>query len=161
MVWYRVEFDSDGNRVSCRVAYPAADEGNVFYVMASDDERAWKQAHSLRVRALQRVKSAERIEAGQCPRCGVGKYDGSTRCAEFCKPEENKRKRNDRARAQAQLGEVRVVVPEHLEPQLTREERLRLTVLQECRAEWRSPRNFLTWIEGEIGALTTKLQKAG
>lgn len=157
MAWYRVEFDAAGNRVSCRVAYPSADEANVFYVMAPDDDRAWRQAQTLRVRALQRRKSAERIAQGKCPRCGLGEYNGSTRCAEFCRPEENKRQRN----ARAVVSQLPAAVAAPVEPQLTRAERLRLTVLEECMAEWRSPRNFLTWLEGEIGALTTKLRKAG
>lgn len=157
MTWYRVEFDADGNRVSCRVAYPDSDRANVFYVEAADDDAAWRKAQSLRVRALQRLKSAERIAAGKCPRCGVGTYNGSTRCAEFCRPEENKRQRN----ARASVTPITALHAPAIEPQLTRDERLRLTVLQECMAEWRSPRNFLTWITGEVDALTKKLQKAG
>jgi hypothetical protein len=157
MTWYRVEFDADGNRVSCRVAYPDAEQGNVFYVQAPDDDAAWRKAQSLRVRALQRRKSADRIVAGKCPRCGVGEYDGTTRCAEFCKPEESKRQRNVRA-VVSQLPALHVP---QLEPQLTRDERLRLTVLEECLAEWRSPRNFSVWISGQIAGLTTKLRKAG
>lgn len=157
LVWYRVEFDPAGNRLSCEMACPAQEQEGVFFVQAPDADRAWRKAQSLRVRALQRRKSEERIAQGKCPRCGVGTYNGSTRCAEFCRPEENKRQRN----ARAAVTEISTARPRELEPQLTRDDRLRLLVLQECWAAWRSPRNFLTWISGEIDALTTKLQKAG
>lgn len=157
MTWYRLEFDADGNRVSCRAAEPTERSELVFYVQAPDVEAAWRQAHSARVLVLQRKRSAERKDAGKCPRCGVGKYDGTTRCAEYCKPEDTKRSRNVRtASASSPKTQQRP-----LEPQLTRDERLRLEVLQECMAAWRSPRNFLQWITGEIAALTTKLRKAG
>jgi len=159
VTWYRVEFDADGKRVSCRVAYPADNQANVFYVQAVDDEVAWRRAQSLRVQALQRKNSAKRIADGKCPRCGVGAYDGTTRCAEYCKPEEAKRQRNDRAVVAAVVAPQSP--PRELNPQLTRDERLRLEVLKECCAAWRSPRNFLTWISGEIDALTTKLKRAG
>jgi hypothetical protein len=156
MIWYRVEFDADGNRVSCEAAAPAGQGGNVFFVEASSVEAAWRKAHSMRTLALQRTRAADRKAAGKCPRCGVGKYDGTTRCAEYCKPEDTKRGRNLRTAA----GGSKVPVRE-IEPQLTRDERLRLQVLQECMAAWRSPRNFHQWITGEIAALTTKLRKAG
>jgi hypothetical protein len=156
VIWYRVEFDADGNRVSCEAADAAAERENVFYVQAATVQAAWRKAHSERMLVLQRQRGAERKAAGKCPRCGIGKYDGTTRCVEYCKPEDHKWARNQRT--------VAAITPKtqvrEIEPQLTRDERVKLLVLTECLAQWRSPRNFLKWISGEIEALNSKLRKA-
>lgn len=155
-MWYRVEFDAAGGRVSCELVRHVLPNNGVFFVQATDVEAAWRKAHSLRVAELQRLRGAARKAEGKCPRCGIGSYDGTTRCAEYCKPEAVKRDRNKRTvGAATPKTQVR-----ELEPHLSHMERARLEVLKECLVAWRSPRNFLAWITAEIDALSAKLRKA-
>src|SRR5215831_13735367 len=129
--WFRVEFDGAGERVSCRAVSTGyiSTQATVFYVLALDEDRAWRKAHSLRMGELQRARWAERRAAGKCQRCGIGKYNGTTRCDEYCKPAANRRDRNERTAAAAPDS---ALAHRPLEPELGHNERLRLQVLKEC-----------------------------
>lgn len=159
---WRVEFDADGNHVSCaKVPDGGADDERVHYVLAHSELEAYRAAERQRVLVAQRNRARERIAAGKCPRCGIGEYDGSTRCL-TCKHRDachSAKRRLDAANDR--FGPTLSGLPpgpprkERSAP-LTREQQLRLGFLQEVSRQWEDSPNigaFGRWLASEILAL--------
>ena len=161
LLW-RVELDADGKRVSCvQVPDGGADNPCVHYVLARSDMEAYRIACRRRTLLNQRILARERIACDKCPRCGIGEYDGSTRCR-ICKDRDGCHKAQKRLEAAtARFGPTLSGLPpgparkERGAP-LTREQHLRLEFLREVSAQWQDSPNvgaFSRWLAREIMAL--------
>lgn len=156
---WRVQLDADGNQVSCtRVSDGDSDDPLVHYVHASDEIEAFKAAVRRRTLITQRIRSSDRINSGKCPRCGIGDYDGTTRC-KTCKQRDASISAKHRLDvAVDRFGPTLTGLPpgpprkQHAEP-MTHRQQLRLEVLREVSKKWQESSNqglFCKWLASEI-----------
>lgn len=165
---WRVQLAANGDHVSCtQVADGGSDDACVHYVHASDELEAYKEAARRQSSINQRLRSSERIAAGKCPRCGVGEYDGSTRCA-TCKERDTTGSAKRRLEAAVErFGPTLSGLPpgptrkERHEP-LNRDQQIRLEILREVSLKWQASSNqalFCKWLASEILKLDPAAQQ--
>lgn len=170
MRYWRVTFTEDGKLYTVReIEGPGHDEWIV--VSAADEEQARTKAVRLYCSRKKRARTAALQAEGRCG-CGrpldgelvdVGRHKGKPhkRCATCRERTKTVWRPNHQARvADGTAGQgvaerdegARMAL--NLQRQRDRRAEIRLETLIEARTEWRSARNFASWLDREIEELT-------